>query len=137
MRRFYPVFRFAISGFLATSLYFLIVNTLIAAFRTDPVAASVSAYLLSLGVSYLLQSRFTFRVRSDSFTQALRFLISSLAGLAIAYAGMALTVQVLKFPSLLGSAAVCALIPLTSYLLFNYWVFADSRAASQRAGDRI
>ena len=60
------VARFGLSGVVATLLYFLLTNLLVMMTGMPPPAASVCAYLLSLGVSYFLQSRFTFRINADS-----------------------------------------------------------------------
>lgn len=121
------VVRFGLSGLVATLVYFLLTNVLVLAAGMPPTAASVCAYLMSLGVSYLLQSRFTFRVKADSVDQMTRFVVTSLAGLVIAWCVMAITVDVLALPYFIGAAVVCILIPIANFFIFRGWVFATHK----------
>lgn len=126
------VVRFGLAGIVATLAYFLLTNALVLVARMPPVAASVCAYLLSLGISYLLQSRFTFRVNTDSADQVARFVITSVAGLLVSWCVMAIAVDVLSWSYFVGTAVICVLIPLVNYFVFRGWVFAThSNAAAQ------
>jgi putative flippase GtrA len=118
------VVRFGLAGLVSTLAYFLLINALVLAAGMPPVAASVCAYLLSLGISYLLQSRFTFRVNADSVGQVARFVITSLAGLIVSWCVMAITIDVLTWPYFVGAVAICVLIPLVNFFVFRGWVFA-------------
>jgi putative flippase GtrA len=122
------VARFGIAGVLATLLYFLIVNGIVLGFGTAPASASVYAYLISLCFSYLMQSRFTFRVPDHSLGQGLRFAVTSLAGLAISFGAMSVSVNGLGLPYAVGAVAVCVLIPLANFFVFQHWVFAARSA---------
>ena len=121
------VIRFGLAGLAATLVYFLLTNALVLAGGMPPVPASVVAYLLSLGVSYLLQSRFTFQVNANSLNQVARFVITSMAGLALAWCVMAISVDVLSWPYVVGAAAICLLIPIVNFFVFRGWVFAMRR----------
>lgn len=122
------VARFGISGAAATLVYFLLTNVLVIAAGLLPTVASVCAYLLSLGISYLLQSRFTFQANTDSLDQMTRFVITSLAGLVIAWCVMAITVDVLAWPYFAGAAVICVLIPVANFFIFRGWVFATRKS---------
>ncbi len=121
------VARFGLSGLVATLVYFLLTNVLVLAAELPPTPASVCAYLLSLSVSYLLQSRFTFRANAGSLDQMTRFVITSLAGLLIAWCVMAITTDVLTWSYFIGAAVVCVLIPVANFYLFRGWVFATHK----------
>ena len=133
------VVRFGLTGVTTTLVYFFLTNAFVLLLRMAPVAASVCAYLLSIGISYLLQSRFTFRVNSDSVDQVVRFVVTSLAGLAASWCVMAFTVVVLDWPYLIGTLLVCALVPAMNFLVFRGWVFAvrDGRSSNIAAGERL
>lgn len=122
------VARFGMSGVAATLVYFLLINVLVMAAGLLPTTASVCAYLLSLGISYLLQSRFTFQANTDSLDQMTRFVITSLAGLVIAGCVMAITVDVLAWPYFAGAAVICVLIPVANFFIFRGWVFATRKS---------
>jgi putative flippase GtrA len=74
------VARFGLTGLTTTLAYFLLTNVFVLLFRMAAVSSSVCAYLVSVAISYLLQSRFTFRVNGDSLDRVARFLLTSLAG---------------------------------------------------------
>lgn len=132
--RFSRILRFGFAGILATILYFILVSAIVSGLGIDPVVASVYAYLIALVFSYVMQSRFTFRVREDTFGQGLRFVITSLCGLAISFWAMSFSVNVLELPYAAGAAAVCVLIPLTNYFVFQHWVFVRRHPAGKSAG---
>lgn len=134
--RFSRLVRFGFAGILATILYFVLVSAIVTGFGTYPVEASVYAYLLSLVFSYLMQSRFTFRVRDDTFGQGLRFIVTSVAGLVISFWAMSFSVNILGLPYMAGAAAVCFLIPLTNYFVFQHWVFVRRQPDKTTAGRR-
>jgi putative flippase GtrA len=130
--------RFGLTGVTTTLVYFFLTNGLVLLFGAPPAVASVCAYLLSTGISYLLQSRFTFRVNSGSVDQVVRFAVTSLAGLGVSWCVMAFTVSVLGWPYLIGALAVCVLIPVTNFFVFRGWVFAmpERRDCNVAAGER-
>ncbi|WP_144379110.1 GtrA family protein [Mesorhizobium amorphae] len=117
------VFRFGLAGAASTLVYFVLVNALVLVAGTSPVTASVISYLGSLFLSYALQSRFAFRVKSDSGSQMARFMLTSLCGLCMSFAIMILVNDVLKAPYIVGALAICVLIPTVNYLIFRIWVF--------------
>lgn len=123
------VVRFGLSGLVSTLVYFVLTNALVLVASMMPTTASVCAYLLSLGVSYLLQSRFTFRVNADSVDQIVRFVVTSLAGLMISWCAMAIAVDALALPYVIGAAVVCILIPVANFFMFRSWVFATHKTA--------
>ena len=121
--RLHRLVRFAISGMAATIFYFVVTNLLVLGAKLEPVAASVAAYLLSLCLSYLLQSRFTFRTRANSMSQFARFVITGLAGLGLSYAVMFVVNERLGWSYIVGSFGTCVLIPVANYIVFRAWVF--------------
>jgi putative flippase GtrA len=132
------VVRFGLTGLTTTHVYFFLTNAFVLLLGMPPAVASVCAYLLSIGISYLLQSRFTFRVNSDSVDQVVRFVVTSLAGLAVSWGVMAFTLVVLEWPYLSGALLVCVLIPAINFLVFRGWVFAMSEGenGNAAAGER-
>lgn len=128
-KRFLPakvhqILRFGVAGLVSTLFYFVASAALVVFGEVQPVQASVLAYFLSLGVSYGLQSRFTFRQGNDSTTQIVRFLITALLGLAISYTLVFLTTEVLHWGYVVGNIAVCVVIPMANYFALKLWVFS-------------
>jgi putative flippase GtrA len=121
--------RFGLSGVATTLFYFALTNVLVLALHVQPVTASVCAYILSIGVSYLLQSRFTFQVRGDSFDQVAKFVVTSIAGLIVSWCVMAWSTDLMAWPYFVGAAMVCFLIPVVNFFVFRGWVFAVRKNA--------
>lgn len=121
--------RFGLSGATTTLFYFVLTNVLVFALHVPPVAASVCAYLLSIGVSYLLQSRFTFQTGQDSFDQIAKFVVTSVAGLIVSWCVMAWSTNLMAWPYFVGAAIVCFLIPVANFFVFRGWVFAVRKSA--------
>lgn len=121
--RLHRLARFGIAGGSATLFYLVLAMALVTLGHLQAVPASIVAYLLSLGLSYGLQSRFTFRQSGDSASQIVRFLATALVGLALSYSLVYLVSEVLHWWSVIGNIAVCILIPIANYFVFKFWVF--------------
>ncbi len=117
--------RFGLVGILATAFYFLLVNVLVLGFHIEASASSVYSYAVSVIFSYALQSRVTFGVMNDSRRQIGRFLLTSLAGLAISYWVMVFFTETLSAPYVIGGVMICILIPLINFAMLKYWVFTE------------
>jgi putative flippase GtrA len=136
--RFRRLARFGMAGVASTIFYFVATNILLLLTSATPVLASILAYLLSWGVSYLLQSRFTFGVASDSTAQVVKFLLTAAVGLAVSSGAMFVVTETFLWPSYAGAAVVCILIPVANYFVFRSWVFrqTDERPPPPESGDR-
>jgi putative flippase GtrA len=115
--------RFAIAGGICTLLHFILTNVAVAAFRLDPVVSSSGAYLACVPISYLLQSRFAFRVNQDTKTQIAKFTFVSISGLLVSAAVMKWAVEKQGLPYWAGAAVVAGAIPVVNFALLSIWVF--------------
>lgn len=118
------IMRFGVSGVTTTLAYFVLTNAFVLSRMMTPVLSSVCAYVISVAISYLMQSCFTFRVAGHSFDQVARFVVMSLAGLVVSWCVMALSVDLLHWPYLTGAIGVCVIIPVLNFFLLRGWVFA-------------
>jgi len=125
------ILRFGVSGVTTTLAYFVLTNVFVLSRMMTPVLSSVCAYVISVAISYLMQSRFTFRVNGDSLDQLARFVVMSLAGLVVSWCVMALTVDLLHWPYLTGAIGVCVIIPALNFFLMRGWVFG-TRGSRER-----
>lgn len=84
MTRLLPQFgRFLLVGALSTSLQYLILAGGVELARVDAVPASVTGYLASAVLAYLLSHRFTFVSRAPHRLAAPRFILVMVVGLAL------------------------------------------------------
>ena len=117
------VVRFGVTGVTTTLVYFVLTNAFVLSSMMPPVLSSVCAYVISVAISYVMQSRFTFRVNGLSLDQVARFIVMSLAGLVVSWCAMALTVDVLHWPYLTGAIGTCVIIPVLNFFVLRGWVF--------------
>lgn len=122
------IVRFGIAGLGATVFYFVLTTVLASGAGMNPASASICAYLAALILSYLLQSRFAFRVAGDNAAQITRFIVTAIVGLVVSYGVMALATGVLDLHYLVGAIGVCVLIPVINFVIFSRWVFAHRAA---------
>lgn len=118
-----PIVRFVVAGIFSTLLYFILANAIVAVFAPKAAIASIAAYLVTLIFSYVAQSRFTFQISRDSTDQVARFIITSIAGVAVSYGAMWGTTELLRWPFFAGAIIVCVVIPVANFFAFRMWVF--------------
>jgi putative flippase GtrA len=83
------------------------------------------SYLIAIAVAFLLHRRLTFRVHGtgDARIDFVRFVGVNLAILAVNVAALALLVQVVGLPPLVGQLIVLVIVTLLSYLGHRYVSF--------------
>ncbi len=114
--------RYSLVGCISTIIYFLSVFILVELFHQDPLVGSSLAYLIMTLISFFLNKTFTFG--SDfSHQKLLRFLIVSAIGFILNFSIMFLIVNVLSFHYAIGELVTILVIPITNFLLNNYWTF--------------
>lgn len=121
--------RFAFAGGGATVIYFTLSNLFASILLLPSTTSSVLAYSVSVVFSYFAQSRYVFRVRHDSKSNVMRFIVSSLLGLLLSYGLIYVLTVRLGLSFILGTVAVCVAIPAISFILFSFWVFRPSSAS--------
>jgi len=118
------ILRFVIAGCSTTILYFLLANVF-AAVTPNPVLASTTAYVACVVASYLLQSRFTFRMPNDSRAQVAKFCAVSVVGLVVSVLVMKWAVDSQGLPYWVGALIVSGVIPVANFITFLVWVFVE------------
>lgn len=104
-----------------------------AAFDASAMAANFLGYACAVGVSYLGNARLTFGQPALSGSRFSRFLVVSLAGLALNQAITWLLVERLGWPFRWGLAVVVVVVPALSFAASKLWAFGD-RSARQDSG---
>jgi putative flippase GtrA len=128
--------RFSLVGVAATVTYFAVANTLMASGVIDASVCSVLAYLVGMVVSFLGQSRLTFRVRYRSWRHFVRFVILSAAGLTISYLSV-ICADVIGIPVFWATVATSAAIPALSFTVMHLWVFTEPDAVTDTGPRRL
>lgn len=122
--------RFSTVGLLATACYFALANLFMVVGILAPAAASVTAYLLAMAVSFLGQSRYTFGAEGNRGEFA-RFCLLSAVGLAISFGAVRIAEHV-GAPPFWGTLATAMLVPALSFAAMKLWVFAAATNEGRR-----
>jgi putative flippase GtrA len=121
---------FALVGVTATACQ---VGVTLAAHRwlgAQPIVASLLGYLASVSLSYLGNSRLTFRRPALHGPQFARFAAISLAGLGVNLGVVYLCTHILGWPLWMAMAPVVLTVPACTFVLSKFWAF---RTASPEA----
>ncbi len=124
--------RFSVVGVVATAVYFVVANVLISLTLLAPEGASVLAYIAGMIVSFLGQSRYTFKVETNTSVQLVRFCIVSALGMFISWGWLRAT-ELLQVSAFWGTVLVSISIPLISFVAMKLWVFQPTTNAQTRS----
>lgn len=121
LRRQVPLF--AIVGVAATLTHVIAALAAREIAGLSPLAANFVGYACAVGVSYLGNARFTFRRAVLHGPQFVRFIVVSLAGLALTQGLTWLLVEQAGWPFWAGLAVVAAAVPALSFVMQRVWAF--------------
>ena len=114
---------FAVVGGLATLTHVAFALAARKLAGLTPLEANLVGYLAAVGVSYLGNARFTFRRAVLHGPQFVRFVVVSLAGLALTQGLTWLLVERLGWPFWAGLGVVAVAVPALSFVLQRIWAF--------------
>lgn len=120
------MFRFGLVGLLSVGLYMLVFAAIVR--FVPPVPASFLAYLLSMVVNFVLQSRFSFRQQSLSGTSAVRFVLMHALCMGLNSGLLWLATGPLALPAMGSQAVIVVFIAGLSYLVSRFWVYPPAQA---------
>jgi putative flippase GtrA len=118
--------RFSLVGVAATVVYLVVSNLVISLDVVAPSVGSVVGYVAGIAVSFLGQSRMTFRVERNTWGQAVRFIVLSAVGLLFSYLSVEFAQSYFKVHPFWGTVATCLFIPLFSFVVMKFWVFREA-----------
>jgi putative flippase GtrA len=117
--------RFGLVGSAATALYAALASVLMSRewIGLSAVRASLAAYVAAALFSYLAHKAVTFMSREPHRTEAPRFLLLAVTGLAVAYCAPALLTGILGLPGIVPVLVTCIVIPVLNLVVLRRWVF--------------
>lgn len=116
--------RFALVGAGATLTHALVLTVLVEVMRTDPTVANGLAFVLAVQVTYWGQRLWVFQRKAADARGLLRFGVTAATGLMLNIAIMAAVVDGLLLDYRIGFGIALVAVPLVSFILSRYWVFA-------------
>jgi len=115
--------RFGLTGGLATLTHVMVFVLLVEWAAVRPVFAALPAFLMAVGVSYVLNYRWTFTATGPHRVLLPRFVLISVTGLALNLLITYLFVDLWGLWYGLALLTVILVIPISTYLLSRFWVF--------------
>jgi putative flippase GtrA len=114
---------FAVVGVVATACHVTVALVTQRLLGLGPMAASLAGYAASVGVSYLGNSRFTFRRPALHGPQAAKFVTISLGGLAVNQAIVFVCTHLLGWPLKQALIPVVLIVPASTFVMSKFWAF--------------
>jgi len=133
------VARFGFVGLGATATYYAV--SLSATLIMGVFWANLVGFAVAVFVSYYGHHRITFaaaRTMADHQRAIVRFAVSTLVAFAASQATLYAAVQIFQLPDWFGLAMVVLVVPISSFLFFQFWVFVprsrERKVASSNGG---
>jgi putative flippase GtrA len=118
------ILKYGVVGVIGTLLHTGILTLLAEWFGVHPVWASVTGFLVTAVVSYMLNKRWTFGLGAGVEPDRLvKYLTVSVAGLGINMLVMYTTVEIAQLHYLAGQGLVILVVPAFNYVLNRFWTF--------------
>ena len=119
--------RFGLVGVASGVIYTAVMVICVASFGVGPKLASSIGYLAALPLNFVAQRQYTFVANGIVWREVLRFVVVHAANIVVSVGAIAATVDGLGLHYGAGIVAIWLLVPMTTFLLMNFWVFPDQR----------
>jgi putative flippase GtrA len=117
--------RFGAFGAVATLIHVVVFTVLVESFRFAAVMASIPAFLCAMMLSYMANSKWTFRASRGHGTHLPRYAMVSLFGLCLNIVITYVVVNVLGLWYGFALMVVITAVPLITYLLNRHWTYGS------------
>lgn len=121
--------RFAMVGVVNTGIGLTVILLLQFVAHLHPYQANAGGYLIGGGVSYLLNSVYTFRNDRPHRAALPRFAMAALACFGLNLLALRLGTEVLQLPAGLAQVLAVVTYVVSFFLVSRYWVFSQPRRA--------
>ena len=121
---------FVVVGVVATACNYVAALAAQHILGCGPLLAGLAGYVSAVGVSYFGNAVLTFRRPALHGPQVLRFMIISLAGLAINLSLVFTGTRLLGWPLWAALIPVVAIVPAATFVMSKFWAFREPVAAT-------
>lgn len=122
------LFSYGMIGLIGTLIHFPVLILMVELFHQDPVLSSSIGFIVTVIVSFYLNRRFTFRTKSSKTTITfIKYTVVSCSGFILNSVIMYSSIHILSLHYTIGQAIVVVLLPISNFLLNNFWTFRESK----------
>jgi len=116
------IVKFGITGVGSTLIHVIVASTLISGFGANTQVGNGTAFVVATAFSYTVNTLWSFANQISKRT-AFRFIVASLAGLALTVLISWIADSVLNVHYLIGIAIVVTIVPIYTFLIHSYWTY--------------
>ncbi|WP_168201375.1 GtrA family protein [Qingshengfaniella alkalisoli] len=116
--------RFGVIGVSATATHFLVLTAAVELLGIAAAIANGLAFLVAVMVTYFGQSYWVFRNPSHNLARLQKFISTAVGGMLANVGIMAVTVNILDLPYQLGFVVALLVVPIATFVISKFWVFA-------------
>lgn len=117
--------RFVIVGGLSSLLYVVFVIFFVEVASLSDLTSVIVAYLCATPLNYIMHRKVTFRSRGQVRRELPRFLFIHTCNIGLSLGGMQAATTLLGFPYWVGAFSAAVIIPISSFILMQIWVFVE------------
>jgi putative flippase GtrA len=118
------VLRYGIVGVIGTVTHFSVLVILVELFNQSALLSSSIGFIVTVLISFVLNSKYTFKQGKDhNHIKFMKYAIVSCTGFLLNYVMMYTFVEILSFHYSIAQGFVVIVLPISNFLLNNYWTF--------------
>ncbi|MFF2157530.1 GtrA family protein [Paenibacillus chitinolyticus] len=121
-KRLSQFFKYGVIGIIGTAVHTGTLAFLVEIYHIKPLVASICGFIVSLVISYFLNSRFTFSQRRNVYV-FIKYCVVSLTGLFLNLVLLFLVVNILNSWYVYGQVLSIVIVPICNFTLNKVWAF--------------
>ncbi len=117
--------RFGLVGVFSAGIYSIVVVGVVVSFKLDGKLANLIGYAAALPINFMGHRRFTFLSNGIAHKEAIRFCTVHAANIVVSTGGFGVLVDGMRLPYWLGIVSTLILVPITTFIIMDLWVFRE------------
>jgi len=119
--------RFGLVALFSAAVYSITVAVVISLVRLDGKLANIIGYVAALPLNFIGHRHFTFSSTGIVSREAIRFCLLHVVNIGVSTVGFGVLVDGVKLPFWFGILGVLVLVPISTFIVMDVWVFAEQR----------
>ena len=117
--------RFGLVGVFSAGIYSIVVVGVVVSFKLDGKLANLIGYAAALPINFMGHRRFTFLSNGIAHKEAIRFCTVHAVNIVVSTGGFGVLVDGMRLPYWLGIVSTLILVPITTFIIMDLWVFRE------------
>ena len=122
---FVRLFRYGVVGVFTSLLYVIFVMICVNIIGLTNEISSAISYVATIPINYSAHRRLTFRSYNRIISELPRYLLLHGCNIAVTISGMFSATELFGYPYWVGAFTAVILVPISSFLVMNFWIFIN------------